>query len=553
MNDEKLKFQRGVSRHFLVALIGASAFIAVSCGEKPVGDSAAAAPIANPPLTDKEPSPEEKFSLLLRKAEAGDAGAQAEVASYYEYGGVAGAKDLKAAISWYQKSAEQNNAEAQVALGKIYFYGNDVPNDYPKAFDFYQRAANFGHKDGEYGLATMFAQGKGTKKDAKKAVEWYTKSVNQGHKAAALYLGEMYEFGVGTAKDLATAARYYELAAEGGLQLAFGRIGRMYAHGVGVRKDSLAAAKWFKKAAIRGDLEGQGVLGYLYANGEGLQKDLVLAYAWTNLAAANGEQSNLVNRDLIEKKLSLEEKSEAQRLAAAWQLGKDIERENLSGTVSASVKPASSAMSKRGTGTAFFINSLGNLVTNYHVVDGCNEVRLSGQEGVATVVTTDAVNDLALLKFSNAVKFVAAINSEPSKIRQGEDVVVFGFPLNSVLSSGGNLTPGVISALTGLGNNTNQIQITAPIQPGSSGSPVLNTKGEVVGVVSMKLSDSKMAKATVQVAQNVNFAVSGQTLKSFLDAHKVDYTGSGLLSFNKSTADLADQAKKWTTVIECWK
>lgn len=117
----------------------------------------------------------------------------------------------------------------------------------------------------------------------------------------------------------------------------------------------------------------------------------------------------------------------------------------------------------------------------------------------------------------------------------------------------GNLTPGIISALTGLGNNTSQIQITAPIQPGSSGSPVLNKKGEVVGVVSMKLSDSKMAKATGQVGQNVNFAVSGQTLKSFLDAHKIEYSKGGFMPFDKSTADLADEAKKWTTVVECWK
>ena len=122
-----------------------------------------------------------------------------------------------------------------------------------------------------------------------------------------------------------------------------------------------------------------------------------------------------------------------------------------------------------------------------------------------------------------------------------------------MLSSGGNLTPGVVSALTGLGNNTNQIQITAPIQPGSSGSPVLNKKGEVVGVVSMKLSDAKMAKATGQIGQNMNFAVSGQTLKSFLDAHKVAYATGGFMFFNKSTADLADEAKKWTTVVECWK
>jgi S1-C subfamily serine protease len=111
----------------------------------------------------------------------------------------------------------------------------------------------------------------------------------------------------------------------------------------------------------------------------------------------------------------------------------------------------------------------------------------------------------------------------------------------------------MVSALTGLNNNTNQLQITAPIQPGSSGSPVMNKKGEIVGVVAMKLSDSKMAKATGQVGQNVNFAVNGQTMKSFLDAHKVVYVTGGLLSFNKSTADMADEARKWTTVVECWK
>jgi S1-C subfamily serine protease len=172
---------------------------------------------------------------------------------------------------------------------------------------------------------------------------------------------------------------------------------------------------------------------------------------------------------------------------------------------------------------------------------------------VVKVNTSDVVNDLTLLQIPGTVNDTAAINADPAKLRQGDDIVVFGFPLNSVLSSGGNLTPGIISALTGLGNNTSQIQITAPIQPGSSGSPVLNKKGEVVGVVSMKLSDSKMAKATGQVGQNVNFAVSGQTLKSFLDAHKIEYSKGSFMPFDKSTADLADEAKKWTTVVECWK
>jgi len=129
-----------------------------------------------------------------------------------------------------------------------------------------------------------------------------------------------------------------------------------------------------------------------------------------------------------------------------------------------------------------------------------------------------------------------------------------GYPLDSVLSSGGNLTPGTISALTGLGNNTNQIQITAAIQPGSSGSPVMDKMGNVVGVVSMKLSDSKMVKATGQIAQSVNFAVNGQTVRAFLDANKVPYkTGGGFFSREKNNADIAEDSRKWTVLVECWK
>lgn len=112
----------------------------------------------------------------------------------------------------------------------------------------------------------------------------------------------------------------------------------------------------------------------------------------------------------------------------------------------------------------------------------------------------------------------------------------------------------MISALTGVGNNTNQIQITAPIQPGSSGSPVLDKKGHVVGVVSSKLSDSEMARTTGQVGQNLNFAVNGQTVKSFLDANKVPYkTGGGFFTREQSNADIAEVARKWTVLFECWK
>lgn len=226
-----------------------------------------------------------------------------------------------------------------------------------------------------------------------------------------------------------------------------------------------------------------------------------------------------------------------------------ISIDNPAGSTSSNGKP-----SKQGAGTAFAMSSEGHVLTNYHVINGCTEVKIVGREGNAKVITSDSVNDLALLQLPGKTKDFASLNSDLGKQRQGEDIIVFGYPLNWVLSSGGNLTLGTISAITGLGNNTNQLQITAPIQPGSSGSPVMDKKGNVVGMVSMKLSDSKMAKATGQVGQNVNFAVNGQTVKAFLDANKVPYkTGGGFFSREKSNADIAEEASKWTVLVECWK
>ena len=169
------------------------------------------------------------------------------------------------------------------------------------------------------------------------------------------------------------------------------------------------------------------------------------------------------------------------------------------------------------------------------------------------MVVRDEVNDLALLKKSGVFPAIATLSPSPDKIKQGQEIVLYGYPLNSVLSSGGNLTPGVISALTGLGNNTNQIQITAAIQPGSSGSPVIDRKGHIIGVVNMKLSDSELAKRSGSLPQNVNFAVNGITLKGFLDAQKVPYeTGRALLSFEQSLENIGVEARKWTVPLECW-
>jgi hypothetical protein len=398
----------------------------------------------------------------------------------------------------------------------------------------------------------MYYRGEGVPKDVAKAVEWWQKAAAQGDANAQYNLGVMYNKGEGVPKDAARAIEWYRKAAEQGNSYAQFNLAASYATGEGVPKDAVRAAEWVQKAAAQGVAMAQNNLGSMYHDGDGVPKDLVLAYAWANLAAAQGEERAKKLRDLIS--LSSAQRAEAERLSSNWKPGQVLRHESESAASAGGAASGSGTPTKKGTGTAFIVSTEGHAVTNHHVVSGCKELRVQGRSDSIQMITRDEVSDLALLKMPGVSRATAALAPDPASLRQGQDIVVFGFPLDSVLSSGGNLTPGVVSAITGLGNNSNQIQITAPIQPGSSGSPVMDKKGYVVGVVSMKLSDSVMAKATGSLPQNVNFAISGQTLKAFLDANRVPYkTGGSFFSREKSLADLGDEARKWTTVVECWK
>jgi S1-C subfamily serine protease len=354
-------------------------------------------------------------------------------------------------------------------------------------------------------------------------------------------------------------------------------MGEFYQNGEGVPKDFELAARYFAQAAQQGSEDGARNAGVAFARGEGVPQDFVSAYFWLSIGALGsasqgwdqsegskraqtylGTPSAL--RDKLSQKMSPEQVALAQRLVRDWkpsiQIGepKNVVPRVASEAANAAGSNSSGALVKSGLGTAFFVAEDGTAVTNNHVVEGCKELRVEGTTAGTKVLASDKANDMAILRVPRSTNAFATLLREQTKLRQGEEIVVFGYPLNSMLASGGNLTPGVVSALAGIGNNSSQIQITAAIQPGSSGSPVLNKKGEVVGVVSSKLSDSKMAQTTGSVGQNVNFAVSGQTLRSFLEAQKVAYrNGAGLMSWSKSPADLADEAKKWTFVVECWK
>lgn len=163
----------------------------------------------------------------------------------------------------------------------------------------------------------------------------------------------------------------------------------------------------------------------------------------------------------------------------------------------------------RGVGTGVVLTSNGEILTNAHVVEDASEVvvRFAGETEprVAKVLASDAGNDLALLKV-DATGLVAATFAKPGSVKIGDTVVAIGYAL--ALDGGPTVTSGIVSALkrtieTDSGALNSLIQTDAAISSGNSGGPLVNLKGEVVGInTAVARGDSESA------ANNIGFSIS---------------------------------------------
>lgn len=208
-------------------------------------------------------------------------------------------------------------------------------------------------------------------------------------------------------------------------------------------------------------------------------------------------------------------------------------------------RPASERLRSVGSG---FAVAATQVVTNAHVVKDCRRLEVHGQ-GAARVRASDARNDLVLLEFELPITGGIAPLS-PRRMRQGDPVAVVGFPLQGLLATGPQVTAGNITALAGLGNNAALVQISAPVQPGNSGGPLVDEYGHVVGVVVSKLNVLKTAALMGDLPQNVNFAIALPTLRNFLDQNEVRYQ-LGEPGAKMGTADVFEAARPFTAQVEC--
>jgi len=174
---------------------------------------------------------------------------------------------------------------------------------------------------------------------------------------------------------------------------------------------------------------------------------------------------------------------------------------------------------RAASGTAFFVNNKGNIVTNNHVVEECSgPVKLfyNRKEHTASVIAKDGNLDLAVL--SSDVKPSQYLKLSKKSGDKLDRVVAAGYPLGHKISDELKVTSGIVSATKGWKDNINEIQIDAALNPGNSGGPVVNDAGNLLGVAVAGLKDR----------QNLNFAIKSKAVKDFLDVNKISYSTAAM-------------------------
>ena len=200
--------------------------------------------------------------------------------------------------------------------------------------------------------------------------------------------------------------------------------------------------------------------------------------------------------------------------------------------------------------SGFAGSSDGYVITNNHVIEGCQEVIVHTKEkDIKTrIISFDPQNDLALLKGDFQPKTVFPLsNSRPELL---QDIYVAGYPFGNAISSSIKVTKGIISSLTGIGNNFSNIQIDAALQSGNSGGPIIDDNGNVIAVAVSKLDAKYMLENFGSIPENTNFGIKSSVVKSILDSNDVARPDANQSEISKTM--LGKMISSGTYYISCW-
>jgi S1-C subfamily serine protease len=169
------------------------------------------------------------------------------------------------------------------------------------------------------------------------------------------------------------------------------------------------------------------------------------------------------------------------------------------------------------SGTGFVITDEGHILTNAHVVDEAKRILVRSEKGrhEAKVLAKDKEVDLALLQVDADLPPLAFTGAESERL--GATVFTVGFPRPTIQGFSPKMTRGDVSGMKGMFDSDLHYQVSVPLQPGNSGGPLADVRGDVVGVVVMTLRDDTMMMATGSLAENVNYAIKRRHVMAFLD------------------------------------
>lgn len=246
--------------------------------------------------------------------------------------------------------------------------------------------------------------------------------------------------------------------------------------------------------------------------------------------AETKKKQEIENKKIAEEKRKIEQ--EKKKIA---ELQKKEEKKKKTKQQEPKFVPASS-------GTGFFVTSDGHIITNYHVVQNCDTTYVSynGQQITTKVMASDKMNDLAILKAKITPTKVFSVETEDVSLL--EDIIIAGYPLGKKVSAAIKTSKGSITALAGYGDNYSEFQTDAALNQGNSGGPIMNQKGNVVGVA--------VANYGKKVGvESFNFGIKSSTLKTFANANGLKFLPPN--NRDLSNKDLGQLITEATIYLEC--
>ncbi len=195
------------------------------------------------------------------------------------------------------------------------------------------------------------------------------------------------------------------------------------------------------------------------------------------------------------------------------------------------------------SGTGFFVSKSGHIITNNHVIEGCdiNKLSFNGKEIETDTLAVDKKNDLAILKANLIPLEIYPVAKEDAPLL--EDIIIAGYPLGKKISSAIKTSKGSITSLAGFGDNYSEFQTDAALNQGNSGGPIINQKGNVVGVAVANYGKK-------EGIESFNFGIKSSTLRTFANANGLNFIRPN--NRDLSNKDLGSLINNGTVYLECW-